>query len=147
MARIEQELYKAIQDEKSFIEKLELICNGIDSMFYQTSLTSIAIKESNYIHLIQSNSVSDNKSVIKLERPREIHFYNNIINQNEIIIYDYVASLPLYKPLIEYANDKKLHCCALIPISKPDGKKLVLSVYCLVNNILMIRFILNFLKN
>lgn len=124
MARIEQELYKAIQDEKSFIEKLELICNGIDSMFYQTSLTSIAIKESNYIHLIQSNSVSDNKSVIKLERPREIHFYNNIINQNEIIIYDYVASLPLYKPLIEYANDKKLHCCALIPISKPDGKKI-----------------------
>lgn len=30
----------------------------------------------------------------------------------------------MYKPLIEYANDKKLHCCALIPISKPDGKKI-----------------------
>lgn len=124
MARIEQELYKAIQTEKSFIEKLELVCNGIDSMFYQQSLTSVAIKERKYIHLIQSNAIVSNKSVIKLKRSKEIEFYNKVIKQDEIIIYDYVASLPLYRNHIEYANDKKLRCCALIPIKQPDGKPL-----------------------
>lgn len=122
MARIEQELYKAIQTEKSFIEKLELVCNGVDSMFYQHSLTSVAIKERKYIHLIQSETIASNKSVVKLKRQKEIEFYDKIINQEEIIIYDYVASLPLYRNHIEYANDKNLHCCALIPIKQPDGE-------------------------
>lgn len=121
MARIEQELYKAIQHEKSFIEKLELVCNGIDSMFYQHSLTSVAIKENDYIRLIQSNAVSSNDNVVKLKRPKEIAFYNKMINQKEIIIYDYVASLPLFRKHIDYANDKNLHCCALIPIKQRDG--------------------------
>lgn len=117
MARIEQEMYNAIQKGCTFTEKLKMICDGIDTMFYQKSLTSIVIQEEDHFAIIHSNSYG----AIKLENMNEINFYRNIINGREILVYDYLGSLPLYRPQKEQAYDMKLTCIALIPILRPDG--------------------------
>lgn len=124
MARIEQEISHAIQQEKTLNQKLEIICNGIDSMFYQHSLTSIAMKDESSIRLVQSSIIEDEEKVVKLIRPKEVQFYNQVIQQDDIIIYEYISSLPLYRKLLEYAIEQKLHCCVLIPIKRQDGENI-----------------------
>ena len=124
MARIEQDMYSAIQEGRTFIEKLEIICDGIDTMFYQKSLTSIVIQEDGLLSIVHSNSYKGNQGTVKLENQKEIVFYNNLMNGGEILVYDYIGSLPLYRPQKELAFDMHLSCIALIPILLQDGSSI-----------------------
>ena len=120
MSRIEQDMYTAIQDGRTFIEKLEIICDGIDSMFFQKSLTSIVIKEEKDLSIIHSKNYAQLHGVEQLTDKRQTVFYNHVINGLEILVYDYISSLPLYRPQKELAVDMGLNCIALIPITIQD---------------------------
>ena len=124
MSRIEQDMYMAIQEERTFIEKLEMICDGIDTMFFQKSLTSIVIKEENDLSIIHSKSYNELHGIVKMEDYKQIMFYENVMNGLEVLVYDYIGSLPLYKPQKELAVDMRLNCIALIPIIKQDGQSI-----------------------
>lgn len=123
MSRIEQEMYTAIQDGRTFLEKLQVICNGIDTMFFQKSLTSILYKQQEKLSIIHSNSYLQSTPV-EVTNPKEMMFYNNVINGREILVYDYISSLPFYRPQKEIAVDMRLNCIALIPIVLQDKQPL-----------------------
>ena len=121
MARIEQEMYNAIQDECTFLEKLEMICDGIDTMFYQKSLASIIIQEEVNFSIVYSKKYFPSEGSIKLVNQKEISFYKDIMRGGEIIVYDYIGKLPLHRMQRELAFDMRLNCVALIPILQHDG--------------------------
>lgn len=127
--RLEKEMFRAIQNEVSFIEKIQLICNGIDQLFYPGCFTTFIMKHEK-LQMIQSDIYSKGKPFqYALEQPDEIKYYEKMMELRQVAVYERFEHLPLHRPHKELALKKNFTRCIFLPVRQGKEKLGVMAMY------------------
>lgn len=131
MDRLEQEMFGAIQKERSFFEQIQIICDGMDHMFYSYCFTTIAIKEKDKIHIMTSNQFGQSEQInYVLKDALEISWYENLIKLKEHEIHININRMDLHASHKAYASSMRFHSCVHFPISNSNSESIgVISLY------------------
>lgn len=128
--RLEKEMFRAIQHEVSFIEKIQLICNGIDQLFYPGCFTTFIMQQHGKLQMIQSDVYSKGKpSHYALEQPGEVQYYRKMMELRQVALYEYFEHLPLHHPHKELAKKKNFTRCIFLPVRQGNEKLGVMAMY------------------
>lgn len=129
--RLEKELFIAIQKDVPLIEKLELVCNGIDHLFHPYSFTSIILKQDDQLQMMQSGVFHQGKRIYySLENALEVLCYRKMIELDTITIYDDIQNLTIHQRHKDIIIANEFTKGAIIPIQKADGERIgVMTIY------------------
>lgn len=131
LERLEKEMFIAIQQDVPFIEKLQLVCNGIDHLFHPYSFTSIILSQDHQLQMLQSGVFHQGKRIYyPLENILEVDCYRKLLELETVTFYDHVQNLMIHQPHKDILLANELTKGAIIPIQKADDEKLgVMMVY------------------
>lgn len=129
--RLEKEMFQAIQNEISFNEKIQLICNGIDHLFHRECFTAFVWEHEGKCQMIQSNVWHPGKTIqYTLEQSVERTCYEKLIQLRQVVVYDDFSHLHLHRPHKDLALEKEFTRCIFLPVGKSEGEKLgVMTIY------------------
>ena len=129
--RLEKEMFRAIQNEVPFIEKIQLICNGIDYLFQSECFTTVVLQQHDQLQLIQSDRFLREEPIWQtLKRPAEVEQYRKLMGLEQVLVYEDLRQLHLHKEHKELALRNGLGHCIFLPIRERDDENLgVMTVY------------------
>jgi len=124
-------MFIAIQHDVPFIEKLQLVCNGIDHLFHPYSFTSIILMEGDQLQMMQSGVFHQGKLIhYSLENTLEVNCYRKLIELETVTVYEDIQKLTLHQLHKDILIANEFTKGAIIPIQKADGERLgVMTVY------------------
>ena len=94
---LEKDMLIAIQKDVPFIEKLQLVCNGINHLFHPYSFTSIILNRNHQLQMLQSGLFHQGKQIYyPLENAFEVVCYRKLLELETITFYDHIQNLMIH---------------------------------------------------
>ncbi|WP_413364749.1 EAL domain-containing protein [Lysinibacillus sp. 3P01SB] len=128
--RLEKEMFQAIQHEISFIEKIQLICNGIDHLFHPGCFTTFILQHHDKFQMIQSDLFHQGKRIqYPLEQSPELKCYEKMMHIRQVAVYEDFNHLYLHQPHKDLALENGFTRCIFLPVRKEEEKLGVMVIY------------------
>ncbi|MGM9948501.1 MAG: EAL domain-containing protein [Lysinibacillus sp.] len=123
--QLEKEMFRAIQNEMPFIEKIQLICDGIDRLFHPGSFTTLALPCHDKLQMVQSSLFLQGRPIRQtLKQLPELEQYRALMKLPQRAVCKGFRHLHLHAEHKEIALKNGLEHCIFLPIRKSDDEDL-----------------------
>ncbi|SOC34730.1 bifunctional diguanylate cyclase/phosphodiesterase [Ureibacillus acetophenoni] len=114
---LEEQIYTAIEKERTLFNKLQIICNGLNEAFQFNTLSTIFIKQDKEpaLQMVMSHNHELDQLVI-IERKSEIEYYKQFIELIDSYRIEQTNDLKVHKYHKKIVEVKELSKCLIIPI-------------------------------
>lgn len=119
--RLEQKMFLAIEQNKSFYERISSVCSEVDRMFASYSYTAVTLNIKNELVMMLSDQfeVYPKKQFV-VEDKQELALFRQVMREKKVLQIEDFEAYAINGALKDYLLGRNYRSCWIVPIVKDD---------------------------